>query len=619
MKALLLFAVLLLALGYSPVLSAPRPIPSPLPDHPGNVFVAGEEVVLRLPSGQAGLWRAYDYEERELAAPRVAEGRASLGPLPPGFYRLRREGSSNWVSCAVLAPLKAPTPADSPVALDVAMAWFYGQEKMEAAANLCALAGVNRVRDRLAWGEMERKPGQYANTNRYDLAARAQSQARLQVLQVNHSSPGWANPAGKRFPLDLRDAYRFYREMARRWRGQVVSFEPWNEADISQFGGHTGAEMASMQKASYLGLKAGNPEVIACLNVFASHNRAQLQDLRENEAWPYFDTFNLHHYETFDRYPQVYADFRAVSAGRPLWVSECAVPVKWAGDPALKEPTDADLRVQAERVAKVFAGSLHEGSVATFYFLLPHYVEGQTQFGVLRPDLTPRPAYVALAAVGRLLADAKPLGRLEGVPDTVRGWVFDAKPDGKSQEVLVAWTIQGQTNLDLPVAATALYDHLGRTRPVGAGVRLSTAPVFAVLPAGSANRLKLQAPPRPPERLPGEPYPIVLQALWPADKLVLPKSAYRLSSEQIESIPLFVYNFSDSSVSGTLGVAAPAGWRIGALDKVEIGPHSRVELRLELDGRKAVESQRNETIRVVGDFGATGKPVLSVRVSLDTK
>ena len=293
------------------------------------------------------------------------------------------------------------------------MAWFYGPDRMDAVANLCALAGMNWVRDRLNWGEMEPQRGQFSAPNKYDASAAAQSRAGLRVLQVIHLSPPWANPNGKRFPLDLRDAHRFFEEMAKRWRGQVQAFEPWNEADIPMFGGHTGAEMASLQKAAYLGLKAGNPEVIACLNVFALHNTNQLADLNENEAWPYFDTYNLHHYEPFDNYPKLYADHRAVSAGRPLWVSECAVPVKWAGDEQLKEPSDADLRVQAERVAKTLACSLHEGSAATFYFLFPHYVEGQTQFGIVRPDLTPRPAYVALAAVGHLLADAKPLGRLQ--------------------------------------------------------------------------------------------------------------------------------------------------------------------------------------------------------------
>ena len=183
------------------------------------------------------------------------------------------------------------------------MAWFYPKDKMATVANLCALAGMNRVRDRLSWPELEPKKGEFLGTNRYDWSVQAQSAAGLKVLEVDHLSPPWANPNTKRFPLDLRDVYNFYRALAQRWPGEVEAFEPWNEADIPDFGGHTGSEMASLQKAAYLGLKAGNPSAIGCLNVFAIHRAATLRDLHENAAWPYFATFNLHHYEALINIP----------------------------------------------------------------------------------------------------------------------------------------------------------------------------------------------------------------------------------------------------------------------------------------------------------------------------
>ncbi len=508
-------------------------------------------------------WQLLDYNDKVLAEPAVQDGKTKLGRLTVGFYRLKPKppATGDWISLAVLSPLLSPTPKTSPVALDVAAAWFYPPEKMPAAANLCALAGVNWVRDRLSWGEMEPQRGQFVATNRYDASARAQSDAGLQVLQVLHASLGWANPNHKRFPLDLRDAYRFHREMAKRWAGRVQAFEPWNEADIPMFGGHTGSEMASLQKAAYLGLKAGNPKATACLNVFALHRKAQLEDLRDNEAWPYFDTFNLHHYEPFEKYPALYADFRAASAGKPLWVSECALPVKWAGDEKRQEPTEADLRVQAERVAKTFALSLHESAAATFYFLLPHYVEGQTQFGILRRDLTPRPAYVALSAVGRLLADARPLGRLSGAATQQVYW-FNAKPDGVKHDVLVAWDTAGASALTLPTSPKAVFDHLGRPRRMEANkarsgeFALSTAPIFAVFPVGTAKRLTLTPPPPAPDRLGGKPSPIVFQTLWPEERLVLDKSANRLTSGKPERIAVWVYNFSTRSAKGKLSVSA---------------------------------------------------------------
>ncbi len=608
--------LVLLAASTCSAVSAPRTrsVPIVRASHPGNTFLEGEEVVIPIASGGPTTWHVLDYDAKEVASAQVADGAARLGRLPVGFYCLRADGHSNWVSCAVVAPLRAPTPLTSPVALDVAMAWFYPRAKMDDVSSLCALAGVNWVRDRLNWGHMESSEGQWSGANQYDASALAQSRAGLQVLQVIHQSPPWANKTTSRFPLDLRHAYRFNLETARRWKDQVLAFEPWNEADIPMFGGHTGSEMATLQKASYLGLKAGNPKMIVCMNVFASHNRNQLADLHDNQAWPYFDTFDLHHYTPFDDYPALYGDFRAVSAGRPFWVTECALPVKWSGDEKLKEPTDADLRTQAERVAKTFACSLHEGSAATFYFMLPHYVEGETQFGVLRPDLTPRPAYVALAAVGRLMADAQPLGRLRGVPDAVRAFLFRAKPDGRDANVLVAWTTQGGATLPVSGPVAAVFDNLGRAKPPAGSLALSTAPVFAVLSDEEIKALQLQLPPRAPERLPGEPSPVVIQARWPEERIVLGRSAYQLSSEKPEAVPLFVYNFSDQPVVGRLRVTVPAGWRASSFDELEIAPQSRAELRLELDCRNG-GPRSLETVRVDGAFGRAGNPVLSMRIT----
>jgi hypothetical protein len=593
-----------------------RQIPKPLPNHPGNVFLTGEEVTVALPPGEGDAWRVVDYEGQVVGEGKAEDGRAALGKLSPGYYEVRRvkDGAPGAAraTAGVLAPLAAPTPADSPIAIDVAMAWFYSGAQQGAATNLCALAGMNWVRDRLAWPEMERERGRFSPPNKYDDTARIQSAAGLNALQVHHNSPGWANKDGKRFPLDLRDAYSFGREMAKRWRGQVRAFEPWNEADITVFGGHTGAEMASLQKASYLGLKAGNPEVLACLNVFASAQGAILADLHANEAWPYFETFNLHHYAGTDAYPHIYGAFRAVSAGRPLWVTECNVPVHWSGDKQAQEPSDHDLRVQAERVATVYAASLHEGSAATFYFLLPHYVEGQTQFGVLHKDLTPRPAFLSVAAAGRLLADARPLGRWRPA-DNARAFVFRARPDGQDREVLVAWTASGAVKVQAPAPPVAVFDHLGRPRTAaGAELELRTAPVFALFAPGTFEKA-LEAPPAPAKPLDGQPSPVVFQAVWPVARVALEQSAYRVSSEKVEGIPVFAYNFGTAKVTGKVQVKAPPGWVAGFPEQLELEPNERKELSLSVDCQ-AGSAALTEAVRIEGDFGAAGKAVLSLRL-----
>ena len=102
-----------------------RPIPHAFPSHPGNIFLAGEDVTVPAPpAGDGDTWRAVDYEGRVVAEGRLSGGPIVLGRLPVGYYELRRGAGTptNWVSLGVLEGLRAPTPLSSPIAIDVAMA-----------------------------------------------------------------------------------------------------------------------------------------------------------------------------------------------------------------------------------------------------------------------------------------------------------------------------------------------------------------------------------------------------------------------------------------------------------------------------------------------------------------
>ena len=593
------------------------PTVRPLPDHPGNVFLAGEDVVVPTSAQDGATWQLVDYDGQAVTRGTAQGGKARLGRLPVGYYDLRQGEAATTIG--VLAPLQAPVPQSSPIAVDLAMSWFYHTTaEQAAAANLCKLAGITWVRDRMTWGEIEPSREQFLRSTHYDDSARLQSEAGLHVLQVEHNTPAWAGRSSKHFPDDLRDTYRFLRHAAARWKGRVQAFEPWNEADIDMFGGHTGAEMASLQKAAYLGLKAGNPEAIACLNVFAIARPDTLDDLAANTAWPYFDTCNLHHYIRSDDYPAWYAAFRQVSAGRPLWVTEFSQPVQWAGDSKAQEPTAADQRLQAHRVPIVFASSLHEGPAEAFYFLFPHYTEGKIQFGIVHRDLTPRPAYVALAAVGRLLADARPLGRWK-LSNEQAAPSSSARPDGQDAEVMVAWTTEPHVEVQLPVAPAALFDHLGRSMPVkGTMLRLSPAPIYAVLPRGTGRQLTLTAPPTTPQRQEAKPSPVVFQSVWPRDRVAVEKSAYRAAADQDTAVSVFAYNFSDSPVTGKLAVAAPNGWNVEIPSRLELAAGERKRVTLNIH-RPVAKGMTLERIRISGDFGPAGGAVLSIRFQLEPK
>jgi hypothetical protein len=620
-------------------------VPVPLPDRPGNVSLEGETVSVALPEAFAPAvrWEAVGLEGQRVAQGecRGGAGKIELGRAPVGWYRIDGLDASGkrvaWTTAAVLKKLAAPVPSGSPVRIDTANAWFThtgkpdgDRKKMEAFASLAALAGVSGARDRLTWGELEPAPGSFKEATRYDDSARILRGAGLEVLQVFHSTPAWAQTplledgnAFKRFPRDLRDAYRFCQAMAGRFKGAVQAWEPWNEANIPGFGGQLIDEMCALQKASYLGFKAGDPDVTVCWNVYAgSGSKLHAQGVVDNVSWPYYDTYNNHTYSGVEQYAKEFETAREGACGRPLWISECGVHVRWDGERG-ELPEGEEVR-QARFVPKSYASSLFAGVSRHYFFILGNYCEGQIQFGLLRHDLTPRRGYLALAAVGRLLAGAQPLGCMTN--GAARVYAFRARPDGEPRDVLVAWN-DGKTesrddgmgesrNVEIETA----YDVYGRVLTDWDFRQLGESPVFLVLPVGGGERFAKEKPlgvAPEPERL--APSPVVMQALMLQARSRLDIQAYEIGLGAEETVPVAVYNFSGTTVRGKLAVLdTPAGWKVSLpVERLELRPMERQVVALKAlippqAGRGAIFGS---AVRVSGDFGPAGKPALAFRLA----
>jgi hypothetical protein len=179
----------------------------------------------------------------------------------------------------------------------------------------------------------------------------------------------------------------------------------------------------------------------------------------------------------------------------------------------------------------------------------------------------------------------------------------------------VAWAATGTHSLRLPAAPQAVFDHLGRPLPPRQDLQLGSAPVYAVLAPGSAAPLALTRPPPAPAWNQGEAAPVVLQALWPKEKLDLARSAYRVPAKEIVKIPIYIYNFGERPITGALAAAAPAGWKATLADKLEVAPVQRQECALALDCRDAPPSRQAAAVRITAQFGPGAPAVLSLRLA----
>ena len=554
--------------------------PGPLPGNPGNIFVQGQRIVLQLTASPGGEWQAADIEGKVVASGKSDGGRVDLGSLPVGYYTLR-SGNSSAVSLAVIAPLKAPTPSDSPLGIVVpSPPWNTNQEVWQRTASLAALAGAGWGRGALAWSKIQPARGEMDINHMFDNYFKTMHSAGLHMLGYVHQAPDWTGAEDRRFPPDLRDAFAFYREIASRWKPYLEAVETFNEPNVR----NSGAEIATFQKVAYLGLKAGNPSVTVCSSSLMMRTSPEvLQDLEANDASAYFDTFDFHHYTDIDNLPDAYKSFKPAARGKPFWITEFNNPVRISPESSEDDPSPADMKLQMDRLPKMYTVTLFQGAQKAFYFMLQNRSESgrnfrmpdaQVQFGLLHKDLTPRPAYLALAAVGRLLAGAHPIGKLE-ISGASSVYAFSALPDGKPSDVLVAWTGSGSSSLRLPTSMSAAYNVMGQNlNPTSTReINISSSPVFIVLPAGTVAEwgqnpsshvsLTPRPAPAPPSANP-TPSPVVLQAAFSGEQLqVLGPGQRNLSADFVKArqpLQIFAYNFSDHQLQVSLEAKMPRGW-----------------------------------------------------------
>jgi len=620
----------------------------PIADGLGNVYTEGQTVTVPASPEAARRWRVLDDRAVEIASGAIdtTSERIELGQLGIGWYRVEFLGADGervaWTTAAVLAKLAAPTPQDSPICVDSATAWFAKDDPATQTrlTRLAALTGVNWVRDRMKWREIQPQADRFAEDTTYDSSADIQTQHGLKVLQVFHDTATWAaenDESRGRYPPDLRHAYRFCKAMAERFKGRVHAWEPWNEGNVSNFGAHTADEMCTYQKAAYLGFKAGDPDVIVGWNVStATPTKLHTRIVLANETWSYFDTYNTHTYDWPDSYERLWGPVHEAASGRPIWITESDRGLAYDTPEPWCDFSHAKGIQKAEFMAQSYATSLFAGADRHFHFVLGHYCEGgKIQFGLLRLDLTPQPSYVALAAIGRLLAGAECLGRwkLDSQPHT-HIYAFQAEPDGQTRDVLVAWAERpadwdrrSKTTVEwaLPqnVKVDRVLDYLGR--PLGSAVprQLKSKPIFVLLQPGAAEKLPLQRPHRSKHR-PGAPCPIVLQLQMPRSATVNVKQipwasdhAHQIAPDTEMALRLYVYNFSDQPVAGDITVAhAPAGWKLAPRTwHVTLEPMAREALPCQfLMPRREFSKTSDNWIQLRGDFGATGRPVLTFRL-----
>jgi hypothetical protein len=180
--------------------------------------------------------------------------------------------------------------------------------------------------------------------------------------------------------------------------------------------------------------------------------------------------------------------------------------------------------------------------------------------------------------VGRLLNDAKPIGRVDLGDDKLKAYAFETQVDGENKETLVAWSETDEKSVSIRAAEKTL-DYLGREMPLRKKVKLTRAPVFFIMPPGGSKTLTVQPPPAKAEWREGKPSPIVLQLLGTT---AFEQSALYVGKSK--ELKLVAYNFGSKAARGKLilkGATGDAG-------EINLAPGARDERTIVVDGQGTV-------------------------------
>lgn len=362
------------------------------------------------------------------------------------------------LSCALFllagsAPAAEPA-VPFPFTVGVCTHFSQGKGLLPSSLNLIREAGVASIRDEVAWRGIEREKGKLRMPEEWDAyVTRAAKEGLAPLLILDYGNPFYDNGDKPRSEEALEGFARYCEFIVRQFKGKVRHYEVWNEFDIKIGGGTPGTaeEYAKVLKEVYPRIKAIDPSIIVYGGAMTPGGvrNGWLEKMLAAGALPFLDVVSIHTYNYGqpgrDRTPEAWAEWMQkvgeliakYNNGKPAPL--CVTEMGW--------PTQIDQRGTPPRLSAAYLARLFLLS-RTMPFLKGIWwydfqddgwraTYNEHNFGIVRPDLTPKPSYFALADVAALVARAEFLGRAEcGDPDV---WILRFRGRG-CKDVWAIWS-----------------------------------------------------------------------------------------------------------------------------------------------------------------------------------
>jgi hypothetical protein len=494
-------------------------------DAPGT-----KRVDIQVPQGStnvAATLYAYDADGKPSGTPvttyqaSAAGGKASFNVAIPGYglYLLDAKlqggaGSELKINLAAMVPGTAGFT-------DAGVVTHFGQHKGNPAVVLPLVkkAGFNWIRDELYWSDVEKTAGNFSFPADYSAYVAQAVKLNLKPLIILDYGNRKAYPnllkGPQAFPQTQqeRDLFvRYAQKLVAMYGKQVKHWEIWNEPALAKIGYDN---YAALLKEVYVAIKKESPDstVISCGGGGAGGGPGGdcIAALIKAGVLDYQDGFSIHPYmsphDPDSGYPAKGAPVNPVSIPNvwphlarmlkanpkqgqgklKVWITE----IGWPSNPAsagLSEPS------QAANIARTYLLSRRYDEATEAVFWYDFVDDGvdpnnkESNFGMLRADLTPKPAYVAASVVTKTLGARKWARALLDSRD-VKVYQY-----GADNPVYVGWQTganDSAASVQIPPGKYTQRDWQGATSTVtvpsgGFQWQLGELPKY-LIPAGQAN------------------------------------------------------------------------------------------------------------------------------------
>lgn len=393
------------------------------------------------------------------------------------------------VNLAAIPPRSALGPPD----FGVGATFDHGPYAPHVLLSIIRNAGFSWIRGELPWAEIERRPGVFSFPSQFGSALDLASRMGIKSLVLLDYGNAHAYPSlfktDNAFPLTSAARQKFVQYVAavvKRYGGQVNEWEIWNEPHFKEIGYH--AYVALLEDV-YPVIKRLAPSsgVVSCGGDWGGNPiDACIDAILKAGALDDQDGFSIHPY-MFPAAPEVgYAGVgvpvtpvnittvwpylgrliadNPKSNGRPLqlWVSEIGWPSA-PRSPGQNTVTQAAYLLRTYLLSRRYA--VARG--VFWYDLIDNGTDPddkESNFGLLRADLSPKPAFAAAAVLAATLERRAWRAALIDTPQTK---VFEY---GRRDPVIAGWTVGGErvVHLTLPAGTYVQRDWDGRQRRVAA-------------------------------------------------------------------------------------------------------------------------------------------------------